>query len=137
MRLRGLRVRRKKIWVEAGKPEGETETPETLVLWSEVVGVSVNLDGGSHCERVQAVPEGKAKRQEKKVKKFRARKGKKAIRVESKETQEYVREAKDLSQEEAEINVVPSAISVPQKPLFRCDNRCSEKPSASGSRRRW
>ena len=26
-----------------------------------------------------------------------------------------------------EISFVPSAISVPQKPLFRCDNRCSEK----------
>ena len=48
--------------------------------------------------------------------------------MESEETQDYVREAKDLSQEEAEeISFVPSAISVPPKPLFRCDNRCSEK----------
>ena len=39
-----------------------------------------------------------------------------------------MREVKDLSQEEAEeTSFVPSAISVPQKPLFRCDNRCSEK----------
>ena len=50
------------------------------------------------------------------------------IRVESEETQDYVREAKELNQEEAEeISFVPSAITVPQKPLFRCDNRCSEK----------
>ena len=50
------------------------------------------------------------------------------IRVESEEIQDFVREAKDLSQEEVEeINFVPSAISVPQKPLFRCENRCSEK----------
>ena len=47
----------------------------------------------------------------------------KVMRVESEETQ-----AKDLNQEESEeISFVPSAISVPQKPLFRCDNQCSEK----------
>ena len=35
----------------------------------------------------------------------------------------------DSDQEEAEeISFVPSAISVPPKPKFRCDNRCSEKP---------
>ena len=34
----------------------------------------------------------------------------------------------ELSQEEAEeISFVPGAISDPQKPLFRCDNRHSEK----------
>ena len=39
-----------------------------------------------------------------------------------------MREANDTNQEEAEeISFVPSAISVPQKPLFRCDNQCSEK----------
>ena len=39
-----------------------------------------------------------------------------------------MREAIDLNQEESdEISFVPSAISVPQKPLFRCDNRRSEK----------
>ena len=66
------------------------------------------------------------KRQEKKVKKLRARR--KIIRVDSKETQDYVREAKDVDQEEAEeMSFVPSAISVPQKPSFRCDNQCSEK----------
>ena len=48
--------------------------------------------------------------------------------MESEETQDYVREAKDMDQEEAEeISFVPSAISVPQKPLFRCDNQCCEK----------
>ena len=52
----------------------------------------------------------------------------KVTRVESEETQDYVRETNDRNQEEAEeISFVPSAISVPQKPLFRCDNRCSEK----------
>ena len=48
--------------------------------------------------------------------------------MESEETQDYVREANDMDQEEGEeISFVPSAISVPQKPLFRCDNQCSEK----------
>ena len=52
----------------------------------------------------------------------------KTSRVESEETQDYVREANDMDQEEGEeISFVPSAISVPQKPLFRCDNQCSEK----------
>ena len=59
------------------------------------------------------------------MKKFRGRKG---IRVESEEAQDYVREANGMDQEEAEeISFVPSAISVPQKPLCRCDNQCSEK----------
>ena len=52
----------------------------------------------------------------------------KTIRVESEETQDNVREAKDMNQEEAEeISFVPSAISVPQKPLFHCDSQCSDK----------
>ena len=51
----------------------------------------------------------------------------KIIRVESEETQDYVREANDMDQEEGEeTSFVPSAISVSQKPLFRCDNQCSE-----------
>ena len=48
--------------------------------------------------------------------------------MESEETQDYVREAKSAEQEEVEERIfVPSAISVPQKPLFRYDNQCSEK----------
>ena len=50
------------------------------------------------------------------------------IRVESEETQDYVRGSLDLSREEAEeISFVPSAISTPPKPVSRCDNRCSER----------
>ena len=52
----------------------------------------------------------------------------KAIRVVSKETQDYMREANDMNQEDAEeISFVPSGIIVPQKSLFRCDIQCSEK----------
>ena len=49
-------------------------------------------------------------------------------RVESEETQDYVREAKDTGQEEAEgLSFVPSAISAPRKSMFRSDNQCSKK----------
>ena len=62
----------------------------------------------------------------------------KTIRVESEETQDYAREAKDTDQEEAEeLSFSPSAISVPRKPMFRCDNQCRKNPSASGSWRLW
>ena len=77
-------------------------------------GVSRYPDGEGHHEQVQM----KGKRSPKR----------KAIRVASEETQDYVKEANDMNQEEAqEISFVPSANSVPQKPLFRCDNQCSEK----------
>ena len=43
-----------------------------------------------------------------------------------------------VEEEAEEIRFVPSATSVPQKPLFRCDKRCSAKRhSVSGSWRRW
>ena len=52
----------------------------------------------------------------------------KVIRVESEETQDYVRESLNLSLDEAEeMSFVPSAISIPRGPLFWCDNRCSDK----------
>ena len=50
------------------------------------------------------------------------------IRVESEEMQDDVREAKSAEQEEVEERIcVPSAVSVPQKLMFRCDKQCSEK----------
>ena len=52
----------------------------------------------------------------------------KVIWVESEETQDCVREGKSTEHEEDEKRTfVPSAISVPLKPLFRCDIQCSEK----------
>ena len=52
----------------------------------------------------------------------------KVARVESEETQDYVRESLNLSQEEAEkISFVPSALSILRGPMFWCDNRCSDK----------
>ena len=50
------------------------------------------------------------------------------IRAESEETQDSVRESLNLSREVAEeVSFVPSAISIPQRPIFWCDNRCSDK----------
>ena len=60
----------------------------------------------------------------------------KVIRVEFGETQDYMREAKDLTQEEAEeISSVPSAISVPQKHFFFVTFDAVKRPSVSGLRR--
>ena len=94
--------------------------------------VNVTMNGSKF-----KIPEGKVTRQEKKVKKLIARREK--IRVAFEETQDNARKAKDADQDEAEeMSFVPSAISVPQKPLFRSDNQCfSKRPSASGSLRRW
>ena len=47
--------------------------------------------------------------------------------METEETHDYVRASDMIHEESEEISFVPSAVSVPQKPLFRCDNQCSEK----------
>ena len=102
--------------------------PETGIVADGVEGIFVDLNGEDHQERGQVknhrsqsdVP-GEQGEESKSPKR-------KIIRVESEETQDYVREAKSTDQEEAEeMTFVPSAMSVPQKPLFRCDNQCSEK----------
>ena len=50
------------------------------------------------------------------------------IRMESEETQDHVREAQSTEyEEEEERTFVPSAVTVPIKRMFRCDNQCSEK----------
>ena len=52
----------------------------------------------------------------------------KVIRVECEETQDFVRDSLNLSREEAEeISFVPCALSVPQGPVFWCDNRSNDK----------
>ena len=95
------------------EPEGETETgnpslmerggggvPDTVMVKAATSGCRQSEAPGEEGEEIKS-----AKR--------------KIIRVESEETQDYVREASDMDQEEAEeISFVPSAISVPQKPLF-------------------
>ena len=51
------------------------------------------------------------------------------IRLESEETQDCAREAKSSEQEEGR-TFVPIAVSVPLKPLFRCDHQCTEKTTS-------
>ena len=45
---------------------------------------------------------------------------------------DYVREEKE--HEEEERFFTPSAVSVPLRPLFRCDKRCREKGAGGGQR---
>ena len=94
------------------EPEGETEMPEVKVV----------------SEGNRKVPEGNARRQEfEEVEEVKSPKTK-VIRVESEETQDYLKEARNVSHEEMDEKCyVPIAISVPQKHLFRCDNHCTEK----------
>ena len=121
----------KEVW------EGEAEKPEATVLWNEAEGVSVNAEGESHHEQTRAKitireredqfqMERKADREAlgEEGKEIRSPK-KKVIRVESQETQVYWRESSNVSRDEAEeISFAPSWISIPQEPLFGCDNRC-------------
>ena len=73
---------------------------ETKVVSNGVGCVHVDPSGEGRHERgaSENIPEGKAKRQEKKVKKLTAPK-RKTIRVESEETHDYVREANDMDQD--------------------------------------
>ena len=83
-------------------PEGETEMPKRKAsTWTCMVNVTKRKN-----------PEGKVTRNEKKMKKLKARRERNIIRVESEETKDYVRKAKDMDQEEAEdMSFVPSAIA--------------------------
>ena len=103
------------------EPEGETETPETKVVSNGVEGV--RADPGRR-ERVQAKNsrrQSEAPGEEGEEMKSPKRK---IIRVESEETQDHVTEENDMDQEEGEeTSFVPSAISVPEKPLSRRDNQ--------------
>ena len=90
------RNRKKDAW--RLEPERKTEMPETGVVSHGVEGIDVDPNCEGHHERGQ-------------VKSSRS------------QSEAPGQEAKDADQEEAEeISFVPSAISVPRKPLFRCDN---------------
>ena len=110
------------------EPEGETETLETKVVSDGVEGVHVDFNGECHHERTQVNntrKQSEAPGEEGEESKSWKRK---VIRVESEETQDCVCEANDMDQEEAEKkSFVSSAITVPQKLMFRCDNHCSEQ----------
>ena len=105
-------------WLEAGTRREETETTEIIVCWNEVEGVLADPNGEGHHERAQVKSSRRESQapgeQDEEVKSPK----RKVIPVEAEETQDHVREAMDLSQVEAEeISFVPSAISVPPKPV--------------------
>ena len=117
---RGEKDGRKRV--EAG------EVPEIIIVSVAVEGTFLDLDGESRREQVEA----KLSRREREAPSEEGEEiespKRKVIRVESEETQDYVREAKSTEhKEEEERTFVPSAVSVPPKPLFRRDNQCSEK----------
>ena len=125
-------------WVEARsmeesecklEPEGGTEVPEIVIVSDAVEGTFVDLEGESRREQEES--KEKLFRREREAPNEEGEK-RKVIRVESEETQDFVREEKSTEQEEEEKRTfVPSAVSVPLKPLFRCDHQCSEKTLSS------
>ena len=140
-RLQGVRKLRKdeemawSDWAEARKMEdgewrlereGEAEEPEIIIVSDAVEGTPVDLDGESRHEEVEAKLSRRGREMLNEGGEIRSPK-RKVIWVESEETQDYVREGKSTEhEEEEERTFVPSAMSVPLKPLFRCDKQCSE-----------
>ena len=81
------------------EPVGETEVPETVIVADEVEGTCMASTGEGH---------GRGK-----VQNHRSQSGAQG------------EEGEEIKVEK--LSFVPSAVSVPQKLLFRCDNQCSEK----------
>ena len=73
--------------------EGEAEVPEIITVSDAVEGIFVDLDGKSRCEREQ-VEANLSRRGREILNEGVSRR--KVIRVESEETQEYVKEAKSM-----------------------------------------
>ena len=62
----------------------------------------------------------------------------KVIRVESEETQDYVREEKITEfEEEKQRTFIPSAVGVPLNPCFGVTSNAAQRTSAFGTWRRW
>ena len=101
--------------------------PEIIIVSDAVEGGPVDLDGGSRHEQVEAKLSRREKETLNEGEEIRSPK-RKVIRVESEETQGKVREGKSTEhEEEDERTFVPSAVSVPLKPLLRCDRQYNEK----------
>ena len=82
-----------------------------------VEGTPVDLDGESRHEQVEAKLSRRRREMLNEGEEIRSPK-RKVIRVESEETQDYVREEKSTEfEEEEEGTCLPSAVSVPLKPL--------------------
>ena len=117
----GLIGKRREVLKKAWRleREGETEVPEIIIVSVAVGSTKVDLDGKSHREHAEA----KISRREREAPDEEGEEIKnpkrKVIRVESEETQDYVREAKSAEQEEVEERFfAASASNVPQKMMF-------------------
>ena len=109
------------------EPEGEAEVPEIIIVSDAVEGTFVDLDGESHHEQVETKLSRRGREMLNEGEEIRSPK-RKVIRVESEESQDHVREENSTEfEEEEERTFIPSAVSVPLKPLFRCHKQCSEK----------
>ena len=108
--------------------EEEAEVPEIIIVSDAVESTNVDLDGKSRREQAEEKSTRRQREAPDKLCEEMKSPKRKVIRVESEETQDYVREAKSAEQEEVKEGIfVPSRMSVPQKQLFLCDNQCSEK----------
>ena len=110
------------------EPEGEAERPEATVPWNGVDGIGkVKAATGRYGQKSQGRKENIKQKMEEKVdgkapSEERAEiqsPKRKVIRVESKETDDDAREPLNLSRDESEeMSFVPSAISIPHRPMF-------------------
>ena len=100
--------------------EGETETREIIVVLHEAEGVSVNLNGEGHHERAQASPREKGEE----VQSPKKESDSGGIRRNT----GLCEKSNGLESGAGRRNrFCANAVSVSPKPMFRCDNGCSEK----------
>ena len=81
------------------EPEGEEEVPEIIIVSDAVEGTSVDLNGESRHEQVEAKLSRRGREMLNEDKEIRSPK-RKVIRVECEETQDYVREEESSKFEE-------------------------------------
>ena len=128
------------------EPEGEAERAEATVPWNETEGFSVNPEGEGRYEQVRAKTrrkerENQANMEEKVDGDAPSEDGaeiqspkRKVIRVEPEETQDYVRDALNLSRTKQKKQVSCQARSASHKgPCFGVTLNALTKPSDSGS----
>ena len=118
------------------EPEGEAEVPEIIIVSDAVEGTPVDLDGECRHEHVEAKLSRRGREMLNEDEEIRSPK-RKVIRVESEETQDYVKEGRSTEKEEEERTFVRSAISVPLKLFcFVLTNNAAKRLLAIGSWRR-
>ena len=123
-------------WEEATKvvesewslePEGEAEVPEIIIVSDAVEGTFVDSDGDSRHEQVEATLTRRGREMLNEGEEIRSPTGK-VIRVESEETQDYVREEESTEfEEEEERTFIPRAVSIPLKPFFSLSQAMQRK----------